>query len=162
LAEAHQRLFAAGNQPVGDISTEEVACVLGDTGYEWTQPEEDSGPWEAASTAASGYRTRLTAAIVQGGVEVRGLIANWEADLSETSRKSLACFLAAAHARVCFVRFTLLDHEASAVSFAAGDRLDDELPDSVAAVAAACGLVWPEVRALRNDAVAEAYLEASP
>ncbi len=93
------------------------------------------------------------------GVEVSASIANWETSLSVESREAMATLLVSAHDRLRFVRFGLTDQFASAVSFATADRLDIELPDSVAAVTAAAGLLWREVRSLANDGVARTYLE---
>ena len=139
----------------------EVACVLGETGYEWTQPQEITDRWQVTVNDPRGPRCDLTATIIQGGVEVCGLLATWDKALSPRSRAALTRFLVAAQARVRFTRFTLHDREANVVSFAAAQRLDVELPNNVAAVAAACRLAWREVRALADDAVAQAYLEAA-
>ena len=139
----------------------EVACVLGETGYDWAQPPEITDCWQVGVSDPRGHRCDLAATITQGGVEVCGRLATWDTALSPRSRAALTGFLVAAQARVRFTRFTLHDREANVVSFAAAQRLDVDLPDSVGAVAAACRLVWREVRALADDAVAQAYLEAT-
>jgi hypothetical protein len=147
------------NSPASQVSQDEVACVLGETHYEWSQPQDDPNQWHAVANDPRGCRCNLTARITQGGVEVSGLIVAWDFDLAAASESALLRFLGAAHDHVRLARFTLLDRRVNAVSFAAADRLDVELSDSVAAVVAACRLVWREVSALGDAAVAEAYLK---
>ena len=159
LAETHERLFTAPGDPLRQVSQDEVASLLEELGYEWLQPD-DLNQWKAVATGPRGCRCNLTATIVQGGVDVCGPVLATEASLAEASKSALVQFLAAAHGRIRFARFTLQDRKLHAVSFAAADRLDVELADSVTAVVTACGLVWREVSALTDTAVAEAYLES--
>ena len=109
---------------------------------------------------ARGHRCKLTASIVPGGVEVVGRLGSWGGRLSGPSREAIARFLAISHGQIRFARFALRESEADAVSFAAADRLDVELPDGIAAVTAACRRGWREVRALADESVAGVYLEA--
>jgi hypothetical protein len=165
FAEANERLATAASDAPSQVSQLvqvpqlEVACLLGETGYQWTQPQDDPNQWQAIANDPLGCRCKLTATIIADGVEVCGLPSSWEFNFAEASESALRRFLAAAHSRIRFARFILQDHEPRAVSFAATDRLDIELPDSVAAVVAACRLVWREVSALADPAVAQAYLK---
>ncbi len=160
LAKAQVRLFAtAGDQP-HEVPPADVAGALGETGYEWSQPQDDRKQWRAVVNDARCGRCDLTATIIPGGVQVRSLPAAWQTELTAASQSALVQFLAAAQGRIRFARFLWQDCQATAVSFAAADRLDVELPDSVAAVLAACRLVGREVSALANVALAEAYLQS--
>lgn len=159
LEEAQERLLGSKSLASQNITPSELACFLGETGYEWSQPEGAPGCWKTVALDASDGRWELTAWIEGSGVEIKGRLAAWDAELSDASRAAIALFLAASHVRVRFARFVLQEREAMAVSFAAADRLDVELPDSLAAVVAACRDHWREVRALADRSVAEAYLE---
>jgi hypothetical protein len=162
LAEAHDRMFAADDDWQGEVSREEVACALGESGFEWSQLEGEPSRWKAAAHDPRGSRCELQATIIANGVEVRGLIlSTGEDELAASSQLALSRFFVAAHSRVRFARFTLQPGEARAVSFAAASRLEIELSDSIAAVLAACRLVGREVLALTDATVAEAYLESS-
>jgi hypothetical protein len=159
IEEARTRLFANTSDPLHEIPEVDVGCVLAATGYEWLPTQGDRNQWQAVSNDPHGCRLELVAKIVQDGVEIRGLPAARQADFAATAESALLRFLVEAQGRIRFARFNWLDRTFSAVSLAAVDRLDVELPDSVAAVVAACRLVWREVSALANVAVAEAYLE---
>ena len=159
LPAARERLFAATSGPVEEVSKIETTCVLGETPYEWSQSPGDPNQWQAVANDPRGCRCDLTATIVPRGVEVRSQPVVWQAVLAEASESATFRFLAAAHGRIRFARFAVQDRKLSAVSFAAADRLDIELPDSVAAAVAACQLVWREVAALANTTVSQAYLE---
>jgi hypothetical protein len=159
LDEARERLFEAAARPADESFHVEVAMALGDTGYEWSPAKDRTDQWQVTVDDSRNNRCELAATIVEDGVEIRGLVANWEAAPAEVAQAAISRYLAFAHARVRFVRFSLVDGQAIAVSFAAADRLDVELPDGVAAVVAAHRLVWREVRALANAAVARLYLE---
>lgn len=167
FAEATQRLDRAASDqasPVAQLARapqDEVACLLSETGFEWTQSQDDPTRWQAISNDLQGCRCQLTASIIREGVEVCGLPSTWELHFAEASESALRRFLAAAHSRIRFARFSLQDGKPRTVSFAAADRLDIELPDSVAAVLAACHLVWREVAALADPEIAQAYLKTS-
>ncbi len=163
LPAAHQRLLASGCEGVARVSESEIACVLGETAHQWSQPQADAGCWEATVPHPSGQPCQLTATVVEGGVEVRSRLATWEHGLEEMCRNAIAHLLAATHAQVRCARFTLDRRggncEVSVVSFAAADRLEVELPISVAAVVASCHHTRRELQALASEAVARAYLE---
>ena len=160
LAEAHGRMFTADGDSQGEVSRDEFGCVLGESGHEWSQVDGDPDRWKAVAHDPRGSRCDLQATIIENGVEVRGLLLSaGERELAASSTLALSRFFVAAHSRVRFARFTLQQGEANAVSFAAAIRLEIELPDSVAAVLAACRLVGREVLALAEATVAEAYLE---
>jgi hypothetical protein len=159
LDEAHRRLFEAAPPRMDEAFHADVASVLCETGHQWSRVQDQSNQWQAVADDSRNNRCELTATIVEDGVEIRGRLAHWETSLAELPRAAIGRFLACAHARVRFVRFTLQDAQADAVSFAAADRLDVEFPDGVAAVLAAHRLAWREVRALADAAVARVYLE---
>jgi hypothetical protein len=159
VTREYERMNAGVRETALEVAHVDVACALAETGYEWSTPKDNFERWQAVATEPRGYRCELSAKIIPGGVEVHGPLTAWESELSETSQAAVARFLVAAHDRVRFARFNFQNLNAAAVSFASVDRLDVELPDSVIAVVAACGLVWREVRALSNDEVARAYLE---
>jgi hypothetical protein len=160
LADAHGQLFAPADQPKDEVSRLECVSVLAETGYVWSPVESDQAQWKAVAGDARGLRCELHAEVVEKGVEVRSSLPFPGDDKpTEPSQLALSRFIAAAHNRVRFVRFTLPPGEVHAVSFASANRLEIELPDSVAAVIAAVRLVSREVQALADATVAKAYLE---
>ncbi len=159
--EAQNRLFSTTHQPADDMSPIDVAMALAEAGDGWSWSEVQPGHWQAVADDSRHARCELTAAMTDGGVEICGRLADWETALSETSQAAIGQFFAAAHARVRFVRFTLQDRQATACSFAAVDRLDVEVRDSVDSVRAACRLVSREVRALADAAVARQFLDCT-
>jgi hypothetical protein len=157
---ARDLLASAARHSVTPLSADDVASVLGETGYEWSPSPEKSNRWQAVVIDPDGCGCNLTAAIINGGVEVCGRPIAWETEIAESLECTLLRFLAIAHSRIRFARFILQGRNVSAVSFADADRLDLELGDSVSAVVAACQLVWREVSALAVPAVSEAWLES--
>ncbi len=160
LREASERMFTPTTIPTVEVSPDELYCMLAETGHEWSPAEGDQLLWKANVSGTAG-RCELSATLVSGGVLVRGGLATWEEDLSEESQLALGKFLTAANSQVRFARFTFESRAASAVSFASADRLETELPDSVAAVVSACYLTRREVAALTHAPVAQAYLAAA-
>jgi hypothetical protein len=159
---AEQRLLDGAYDASHEVCPGELACLLAETGHEWSQPEDTPDTWQAVADDPHGERFALTAPIVAGGVEVYSPLGDGDTPLGAASEVAAARFLAAAQARVRFARFVLEDGRVRAVSWAAADRLEIELPDSVSAVVAACRLVGRELRALADETVAAAYLEAHP
>lgn len=80
---------------------------------------------------------------------------------AESAQAAITRFVATVNGHIRVARLARRDRDVIAVAFAATDRLDAELPDCVAAVIVICRLVGREVRALVDDAVAAAYLEAT-
>lgn len=159
LEEAKASLLATVDDPLQELSEFDMAIALGETGCEWLPSQDDRKQWQAAVDDRRGCRCNLTAEIIQGGVEFRAVPAAWEFEVGTTSETAILRFLVAAQGRIRFARFNWLDGKASVASFAAATRMDVELADSVAAIVAACQLVWREVAALANTAVAEAYMQ---
>jgi hypothetical protein len=159
--EARRLLFEAAPRDVDETFHDEVAMALRETGCEWSPVEERPGQWRAVVEDSRNNRCELSATIVDGGVDVRGRLTSWEIAPSELSQTAMRRFLAHAHARLRFVRFTLQGDQASALSFAAADRIDVELPDCVEAVLVGHRMAWREVASLANEAIARSYLERS-
>ncbi len=159
LEEARARLLSEADQCASRLSLEEAAYALADSPCEWTPVDDHPDQWQAVATGAGSRRHELVAQVIDGGVEVCSRLAAWDDGPCEMSRAALAHFLATAHGCVRFVRFGLCGQTLSVMSFAAADRLETELPDSVGAVVTACRLVSAEVRALAHATVARAYLE---
>jgi len=157
--QARARLCGAAEAQSSEVSEVDVACLLAETGHAWSPSSDDPHRWCAAVTDAAGHRCELTASIAQGGVEVSAQLGEWAGERSSIVRAALVRYLAACQDQIRFVRFLLQESQATAMSFAAADRLEVELPDSVGAVAQAHHRAWRAVRALTNETVARAYLE---
>lgn len=159
--EAEHRLFAAPDVNRVELSEDEVTSTLGESGYRWEQSPNTTNYWQATVNDPNGRHYELNATFTPTGVEVGSRIIEDDLELGESQQLALARFLMAAHARIRFARFKLQNHTVSVVSFATSDRLNVELPSSVAAVLAASRLIGREVRALTTLAFAKAYLRST-
>lgn len=156
---AHQRFCESACDLDQQVQYDEVACLLAETRFEWTQPEDSPDRWGTAITDRAGHRFEVVAAISEHGVEVRSQIASWDGESPGIAEEAVARFLATAHADIRFARFILRKNAVEAISFAAADRLEVELADSVAAVVAVHEATWREIRALTDAAIARVYLQ---
>ena len=162
LDEARERfakLPAKDAEVAGAPSEIDVECCLAETGLAWTRKDGEHA-WRALANGPRAMRCDLKAEIQGNGVEVSAELAAYEEPLEGSARCALAWFLVTASSRLRFVRLLLGDHAVRAASFAASDRLEIELHDSVAAVVSAYGLLWRETRALLRAGVARAFLAA--
>lgn len=157
--EARRQRSGAAEALSPAVSEADVACLLAETGHAWSPSSDDPHRWCAAVTDATGHRGELTASIAPGGVEVSVQLGAWAGELSSPVRAALVRYLAACEGQIRFVRFMLLESQATAIAFAAAKRLEVELPGRVGAVAQAHHRAWRAVRALTNETVARAYLE---
>jgi hypothetical protein len=131
---------------------EAVEAALDGSGVGWCS--RDDG-WAVPATQARPWELRVRP--VPGGVRVEAVLAEWDED-DRVEAAGLARFLAAAQASLRFARCELGPHSARVVSLAEGPRLETDLPHSLRGVAAGCGLLVREVRALLVPEVARRYL----
>jgi hypothetical protein len=131
---------------------EAVEAALEGSGVPWCSRDEG---WAVPATQARPWELRVRP--VPGGVRVETILAEWdEEDPVEVA--ALARFLAAAQAALRFARCELGPHSTRVVSLAETSRLETDLPHSLRAVAAGCGLLVREVRALLVPEAARRYL----
>jgi hypothetical protein len=150
---------SAGADPSDVPSAIDVECNLADTHLAWTRKDGEQA-WRAVTTGPRAMRCELKAEVRGSGVEISADLAAFEEPPEALPQRALARVLVAASARLRFVRLLLSDRAVRAASFAARDRLEVEVPDSVAAVVSAYGLLWRETRALLSTQVAQAFLAA--
>lgn len=156
---AHKRLCKSAYDLDVQVQHDEVGCLLAETGFEWAQAEDSPDRWGTAITDLAGHRFEIVAAIAEHGIEVRSRIASWDGQSPVIAQEAFARFLVSAHADIRFARFILHKNVVEVISFAAADRLEVELTDSVAAVVAVHKATWREIRALTDAATARLYLQ---
>lgn len=134
-------------------STDEIEAALGACATTWAGRD---GGWIVPGDAGS---PELSICRTPTGVTVDAVLAAWERELGAVQREAMAHFLCVVHGAIRFARCRLESGSAHVSSRAAAARLDDELPDSLAAVAHVHRFLSRDVQALRHAAIAEAYLK---
>ena len=143
LPESRRRLQRLAEDPA-DLSDdlpdeEELACVIASLEMEASCEE---GQWRLGSA--------ITLRAVNGGVLVEQELAEASAPTLEEGvrRRALARLLCQVAGHLRFVKTEITAQGTRFRSLASGDRLEEELPDSLTAVQAAARVLGPPVRAL--------------
>jgi hypothetical protein len=151
ISTRHKQFTAEIDRPP---SPDEIEAILAACTATWASRD---GGWVVPADAGS---PELSVRKTSTGVRVDAVLATWEGDLGAPQREAMAHFLCVVHAAIRFARCRLESGSAHVASQAAAARLDEELPDSLAAVAHVHRFLARDVQALRHAAIADAYLNS--
>lgn len=148
LQMINETSFATSQPPATDL----VESALESSRFAWSRR---GASW--AIPAADGTRPEMLVQLVRGGTSVTAILAAGD-ELKEMQDNALAEFLCRSQLGLRGARCELDTHSARIVAWAATEKLEDELPSSLATVAVACRLLARETRALLCPKLARDYL----